>query len=154
MTFSPALRAFRSRKSRSFSALLSSQIKSLQEARSTLPLQPVLRHCGEAVSAALFLKGQAVCALLLGGVTFVSAHLDTVERAVVIAYAVVFAVLYCTADVLVCKFSSHNMKLPFIIIIKIKAVTALCHDRRSCIICKRIVFIQTNFSTSQSFSAT
>ena len=47
-----------------------------------------------------------------------SAHLDTIERAIVIAYAVVFTVLYCTADVLVCKFSSHDMKLPFIIIIK------------------------------------
>ena len=37
-----------------------------------------------------------------------SADLDFVERAVVLAAAVVLAVVNCTADVLVCEFGSHN----------------------------------------------
>ena len=41
------------------------------------------------------------------GVRLVSAYLDLVERAVITAAAVVFAVVDRTADVLVCKFASH-----------------------------------------------
>ena len=62
------------------------------------------------ISAALLLKRKTVCALALGGVALVSAYLDTVKRAVVITYAVILAVLYGTADMLVCKFSSHDIQ--------------------------------------------
>lgn len=62
---------------------------------------------------ALFLEAEAVSALGLSGVALVSAYLDTVEGAVVVIAAVILTILYCTSDMLVCKFCTHN-KLPFV----------------------------------------
>ena len=56
----------------------------------------------------LSLEREAVRALNDGGICLVSADLDFVERAEVLAAAVVLAVVNCTADVLVCEFGSHN----------------------------------------------
>ena len=56
----------------------------------------------------LSLEREAVRALNNGGVCLVSADLDFVERAEVLAAAVMLAVVNCTADVLVCEFGSHN----------------------------------------------
>lgn len=39
------------------------------------------------------------------------AYLDPVERAIVVVYTVVLAAFYSTSDVLVSKFSSHNIIL-------------------------------------------
>lgn len=67
---------------------------------------------GKPLYSGLCLKGKAVCALYDSGVSLVSADFDFVERAVVIAAAMMLAVLDCAADVTVCKFSTHSM-LPF-----------------------------------------
>ena len=56
----------------------------------------------------LSLEREAVRALNDGGICLVSADLDFVERAEVLAAAVMLAVVNCTADVLVCEFGSHN----------------------------------------------
>lgn len=56
----------------------------------------------------LSLEREAVRALNDGRICLVSADLDFVERAEVLAAAVVLAVVNCTADVLVCEFGSHN----------------------------------------------
>lgn len=61
-----------------------------------------------AAAAGLSLKREAVGARYFSRVSLVSTDLDLVERAVIIAAAVMFAVVDSTADVLVCKFSSHN----------------------------------------------
>ena len=60
----------------------------------------------------LSLEREAVRALNNGRICLVSADLDFVERAVFLAAAVVLAVVDCAADVLVCKFSSHD-NIPF-----------------------------------------
>ena len=57
---------------------------------------------------ALHLKGKAVCALNFGRISLVSADFNLVERAEILAAAVMFAVLDCAANVLVCVFGSHN----------------------------------------------
>ena len=67
---------------------------------------------GKPLYSGLCLKGKAVCALYDSGVSLVSADFDFVERAVIIAAAMMLAVLDCAADVTVCKFSTHSM-LPF-----------------------------------------
>ena len=56
----------------------------------------------------LSLEREAVRALNDGRICLVSADLDFVERAEVLAAAVVLTVVNCTADVLVCEFGSHN----------------------------------------------
>ena len=56
----------------------------------------------------LSLEREAVRALNYGRICLVSADLDFVERAEVLAAAVMLAVVNCTADVLVCEFGSHN----------------------------------------------
>ena len=66
-----------------------------------------------ASDAGLSLKGHTVGALAYGGVSLVRANLDFVERAVIVAAAVVLAVADGAADVLVCKFSTHLRKPTF-----------------------------------------
>lgn len=66
-----------------------------------------------ASDAGLGLKGHTVGALAYSGVSLVRADLDFVERAVVVAAAVVLAVADGAADVLVCKFSTHLRKPTF-----------------------------------------
>lgn len=73
----------------------------MKNRRKEFPISTDLNSC-------LSFERQAVCALTYCGVALVCAYLDFVERAVVIAAAVMLAVVDCTADVLVCKFSSHN----------------------------------------------
>ena len=60
------------------------------------------------LNTGLCLKREAVGALYNGRIGLVSAHLNLVERAVVLAAAVMLAVVNGAANVLVCKFSSHN----------------------------------------------
>lgn len=66
-----------------------------------------------ALYAGLSLKGHTVGALAHCGVSLVRAYLDFVERAVVVAAAVMLAVADRAADVLVCKFSTHLGKPTF-----------------------------------------
>lgn len=58
-------------------------------------------------AAAFQFKGLAVGAGNNGRIVFMSAHLDSFKAAVIVAAAVVLAVVYCTFDRSVCKFSSH-----------------------------------------------
>lgn len=59
-------------------------------------------------AAALFqLKGLTVGTGDNGRIVFVSAYLNSVKTAIVVAVAVMLAVVYCTFDRLVCKFGSH-----------------------------------------------
>ena len=66
-----------------------------------------MRILPDYLKSALHLEREAVCALTYGGVCLVRADFDLVEGAIVLAAAVVLTVLDSTADVLVCKFSSH-----------------------------------------------
>ena len=59
------------------------------------------------LSGLLHLEREAVRALTYCGVSLMCADLDFVEGAVILAAAVMLAVVDCTANVLVCKFSSH-----------------------------------------------
>ena len=68
----------------------------------------VLRILPDYLKSALHLEREAVGALNNGGVCFVSADFNLVERAEILAAAVMFAVVDCTANVLVCVFGSHN----------------------------------------------
>lgn len=58
-------------------------------------------------AAAFQFKGLAVGAGNNGRIVFMSANLDLFKAAVIVAAAVVLAVVYCTFDRSVCKFSSH-----------------------------------------------
>ena len=58
-------------------------------------------------AALLKLKGLAVGAGDNGRIAFVSAHLDFLEAAIVIAAAVMLTVVYRTFNRTVCKFCSH-----------------------------------------------
>ena len=73
------------------------------------PASAILHHekCVRRSSGLLHLEGQAVCALTYGRIRFVSSYLYLVEGAVILAAAVMLAVVDSTADMLVCKFSSH-----------------------------------------------
>ena len=55
-------------------------------------------------------EGLAVGALVLGGVGFMGAHQDPVQRAVILGVAVIGAGLYSTFDTLVCM-TIHNENL-------------------------------------------
>lgn len=68
----------------------------------------VLRILPDYLKSALHLEREAVCALNNGGVCFVSADFNLVERAEILAAAVMFAVVDSAANVLVCVFGSHN----------------------------------------------
>lgn len=72
------------------------------------------RHRRILLNACLSLEGKTVNALASSRVSLVCADFYLVKRAVVFGAAVMLAVVDCTADVLVCKFSSHNKKLPFV----------------------------------------
>ena len=58
--------------------------------------------------AGFCLERQTVRTLYDSGVCLVSAYLDLVKRTVITAAAVVFAIVDRAADVLVCKFASHD----------------------------------------------
>ena len=77
--------------------------------RRVRPASAILHHekCVRRSSGLLHLEGQAVCALTYGRISFVSSYLYLVEGAVILAAAVMLAVVDSTADMLVCKFSSH-----------------------------------------------
>lgn len=68
----------------------------------------LLYACLFALAAGLSLKGQAVGAGYFSGISFVSTDLDLIERAVILAAAVVCTVVDSATDVFVSKFSSHN----------------------------------------------
>lgn len=63
-----------------------------------------------AAPALLLAEGQAVGALVLGGVALMGAHHDAVQRTVVFRIAVVSALLNGAFDTLVC-FAAHDIIL-------------------------------------------
>ena len=77
--------------------------------RQVRPASAILHQekCVRRSSGLLHLEGQAVSALTYGGISFVSSYLYLVMGAVILAAAVVLAVVDSTANMLVCKFSSH-----------------------------------------------
>ncbi len=61
----------------------------------------------------LSVEGHAIGALLGSGICFVSADHDLIQRAVVLAAAMVFALVYGTLDATICAtLMVHNFLLP------------------------------------------
>lgn len=103
---------------------------------------------------AFFLKAETVCALRLCGVALVSADLDSVKRAVVVAAAVILAVLHCTSDMLVSKFRTHVRSSFQIRKLMRQPVCSVCRKNIIRILLSFIREIQINFITSARVSAT
>lgn len=82
--------------------------KETENRRKTTLTCPHAPFCYVSLNAGLSLEAKAVSALAHTGVALVRADFDLVERAVILAAAMIFTVADSAADVLVCKFCTHN----------------------------------------------